>query len=256
MSIRRNKTISIKAPLWFIWLLCCCSFAAVNVQAEDASLSGTVISIPVVLVGDAFYRVELTLIAGADPVAFNLTGGELITGASSDGASALAGATLTIPAIQVGELNYRIELDLINQSPITFQLSGISVNAASVDPDATALELFTSNLAIPVVQNRCIACHVEGGIGRATGLVFQRENTASTLNNFNVFDSFLDTRDDGLNYILSKASGNDHTGGIQLARGGADYNNLQDFLATLGDSIESSTGPSPGEDFFAAVTLL
>jgi len=141
-----------------------------------------------------------------------------------------------------GELYY-------SGNPLQFTVTAV------VDYNAIALELFESNLATPVIQSRCIACHVEGGIGRSTGLVFQRETTASTLNNFNVFDSFLDTRDDALAYILSKASGTNHTGGIQLPKGGADYNNLQEFLATLTDSAGSNSSPSNSGDFFSAVTL-
>lgn len=78
-------------------------------QAEEASLNGTVITIPVVVVGDAFYRIELSLTPGTDPVEFDLIGGEEITGASAIGASTLIGTTLchrAVPKASGSSLKY------------------------------------------------------------------------------------------------------------------------------------------------------
>lgn len=146
-----------------------------------------------------------------------------------------------------------------SSSPGELYYSGAPLQFSLIQPDAfrdQALDIFASSISQAIVQTRCIACHVAGGIARATGLVFQRPSTVSTLNNFAVFESFLASRDDAREYILSKASGGEgHTGGIQLPVGGADYNNMVAMLDALGLTVGGGATFASSDDFFTGVGM-
>ena len=124
------------------------------------------------------------------------------------------------------------------------------------DLRAAALELFEESISQQIIQTRCITCHVAGGIARATELVYQWPNTVSVLNNFAVFETFVNSHQDARDYILTKASGgNGHTGGIQLPVGGVDYNNMAAFLDVLSMTIPGGSPATSIDDFFAGVGM-
>lgn len=251
MAITMNSS-SVRCKIALILLL---SFVCVgNVFAQPATLDGAVVTIPVVTAGDSTYAVDLTLIPGSDPATFDLTSAEEVPNADTTGASTFQGTTLTIPAIQVGEVNYLVNLELTNEEPIQFQLSDFSINDGVALTDAQ--NLFETTVAAQIIDSRCVTCHVAGGIASATGLIFERNSQNSLANNFQTLDSFTSTKSDAFSYILSKVSGGDsHGGGVQLAVGSADYNNLQSFLDVL---INGSGGTvtNPNTNFFTGVSLL
>lgn len=255
-SIYRSLSLLRRFQLYAVLLFLLLPFS--TSFAQEASLSGSVITIPVVAVGDTFYKVELTIIPGTDPIQFDVTGGEPISVASSEGATTLSGITLSIPALRVGADTYNLQLSLVNSSPFQFELVNFGLNESNVASEEIrqlALELFELELETDVVQFRCIACHVDGGLARDTNLIFERNHVASSLNNFDTFASFLETTDDGANYILSKVNGGNHVGGIQLAQGSSDYNVLAEFLDTLERSNDIGASTVYANDFFIGVTL-
>ena len=102
-----------------------------------------------------------------------------------------------------------------------------------------ALAFYSDNISEQIIQAKCIVCHVEGGIARDAGMLFQRPGPASVLNNFAIIEDFVNSRSDGKDYILSKASGGDnHTGGVQLPAGGSDYNNMATLLDLLSSGVD------------------
>lgn len=120
----------------------------------------------------------------------------------------------------------------------------------------TGRELFESSVSQPIVQSRCVNCHVGGGIAGNTSLVFERSSANSIASNFQVFDTFASSRSDALEYLLAKASGNlAHGGGTQLAAGTTDYSNLESFINVLVNGGEIDSGPTAVE-FFTGVELL
>lgn len=144
-----------------------------------------------------------------------------------------------------------------SSAPGNLYFSGVPLQFSLMVPtgDSSALEIFESSIADPIIQARCINCHVAGGPARDTGLVFQRTGPASTLNNYQVFEDFVATRSDARDHILTTASGgNNHTGGVQLAVGGTDYNNMANFLDALISGGGGSTS-NPIDLFFQAVTM-
>jgi|AP95_1055475.scaffolds.fasta_scaffold00033_24 hypothetical protein len=149
---RRVKRLLIVA----IWLLVGYSTSSL---AQQASISGNVINLPVVVVGEQFYQVELTIVANTSPLEFNLTGGVEIFDANSAGASTFAGTTLSIPSLAVGDVSYWVDLALISDSPIRFRLANAGVNEPET-VSAEARQLFETTISPNIVQSRCIACHL------------------------------------------------------------------------------------------------
>ncbi|MFT4861427.1 MAG: hypothetical protein ACI95C_000637 [Pseudohongiellaceae bacterium] len=134
-----------------------------------------------------------------------------------------------------------------NGNPLQFRVT--------LNKGLSAQELFTTQVESPIVQSRCIACHVEGGIADSTGLQFERSSGTSAVTNLAAIKLLTTSRNDALDYILAKASGNTaHGGGRQLAVGGTDYNNLQSLLDVL---INGGTGTASSDvNFFTGVELL
>ena len=104
----------------------------------------------------------------------------------------------------------------------------------------TAAEVFEASVS-PVVQSKCVNCHVAGGVSGNTRLVFVRDTDADHLaTNLSVFETFLAEVEDGAELILNKIQGVGHGGGVQAAAGTEDYAAMERFLGLLGEE----TGPA------------
>lgn len=222
-------------------------------RSQEASLNGAVLSLPVVVVGQQFYQIDLTLVPNTEPLEFSLSGGTEIFGASNIGASTLVGATLSIPLLRVGQVSYFLELSLISDSPVKFKLS----NAGIVTPESAeiqqAREIFGSTVSPSIVQNRCIVCHITGGLSGHTRFVLTAGNDQVDAN-FGVLSEFLANINGGGDLLLDKARGVSHGGGVQLAGDSIGFQNFDQFLSLLGKKSVSES-VSVGS-FFDAVILL
>jgi hypothetical protein len=203
--------------------------------SQPATLDGAIVKIPVVTVGDATFAVDLRLVPGTDPITFSLAAALEVPGADRTGASTFVDATLTIPTIQVGSDDLRVTMVLSSDSPVQFQLSGFSVNAAQ--QAVSARSLFETNVSSQIINGQCIACHVAGGPAGGTALVYKRSSATSVAENFATFEAFVASRSDAVEYILGQAtggtSGNFHTGGALLSVGTEPYTNFEAFLTAL-----------------------
>ena len=103
----------------------------------------------------------------------------------------------------------------------------------------TAEAVFRQLISGPIVQSKCINCHVEGGASGNTRLVFVTDaNPDHEAINLQVFEDFLDEVEDGASYILNKIQGAlGHGGGIQVAAGTDEYASMERFLALLGGDV-------------------
>ncbi len=112
--------------------------------------------------------------------------------------------------------------------------------------DATA-EAFRT-LASPIVQSKCVNCHVRGGVSGNTRLVFVTDADPDHLaKNLAAIKSLVDTVNDatgdGADYILAMIRGGlGHGGGVQVAEGTDEYNDMERFLGVL-----EGTGSEPAE---------
>ena len=95
-------------------------------------------------------------------------------------------------------------------------------------------EVFREHISGPIVQSKCIFCHVEGGQSGHTRLVFVRESDASDHEELNLqaFIEFLDADDDH-ELILVKIQGAGHGGGEQVPASSDDFEHMDRFLALL-----------------------
>ncbi|MDE0693795.1 MAG: PPC domain-containing protein [Gammaproteobacteria bacterium] len=104
--------------------------------------------------------------------------------------------------------------------------------------ESAATTFFRESISTPIVQGRCINCHVQGGVAPNGGahLVFVRATDADHIEkNVSAFRDFLDHHENAA-YVLTKVTGGaGHGGGAQLTTGSTDYQNLASFLALLED---------------------
>ena len=108
-------------------------------------------------------------------------------------------------------------------------------------------------LISPIVQAKCVNCHVEDGVSGNTPLVFVRDTDADHLaKNLSVFENYLAEVEDGANRILNKIQGAlAHGGGEQVASGTEEYRSFETLMELLGAEVESPAIM----DLFAGVTL-
>ena len=111
-------------------------------------------------------------------------------------------------------------------------------------PEAETLEDVFAAQVSPIVQAKCVLCHVQGGVSGNTRLLFApATNTDHVALNLAVFEALIaaleedEQVDDPATYILNKVQGVAHGGGVQAAAGTDDYAGLQRFLGLLGEAV-------------------
>ena len=119
----------------------------------------------------------------------------------------------------------------------------------------SALDFFLNRISGPIVQAKCVNCHVKGGVSGHTRLIFQPASYPDhAALNLAAIKNFLASVEGGANRILNKIQGVGHGGGVQVPAGSADFANMQSFLGLLGYGGGSDPGLSP-ETLFDTVTL-
>lgn len=97
-----------------------------------------------------------------------------------------------------------------------------------------AIELFNSTISPDIVQARCIACHVDGGVadGQSQHIFVRTSNPDHLSINFTEIENLHSAK--GTAYILDKVQGLlDHGGAKVLMSGSTDFNNMAAFLDLL-----------------------
>ena len=125
---------------------------------------------------------------------------------------------------------------------LVMALLASSAGRPRAQDDQTAADVFHDHISGPIVQAKCVNCHVEGGQSGHTRLVFVRSAEASDHETLNLqtFEDFLAAVDEaggGGNYILNKIQGVSHGGGTQVPLGSAHFVNMERFLGLLGEPI-------------------
>ena len=119
----------------------------------------------------------------------------------------------------------------------------------------SALDLFLNHISGPIVQAKCVNCHVEGGVSGHTRLILHPSSNPDhgTLN-LAMFENFLANVEDGASLILNKIQGVSHGGGVQVPAGSDDFANMESFLGLLGYGEDSGLDLTP-ETLFDTVTM-
>ena len=131
------------------------------------------------------------------------------------------------------------------ESTQTDQLTNLSTAPAT--EFETAFHVFERDISAPVIQTKCVNCHVEGGQSGHTPLVFVGSAEEGHLNTN--FDQFRDYLADGaqqghnhenapVNVILDKIQGNrSHGGDVQVPADSDAFRDMKRFLAILEDEV-------------------
>ena len=122
----------------------------------------------------------------------------------------------------------------------TGHLTNLSTAArGAVEALPSAEEVFRDHISRPIVQAKCILCHVEGGAATLTDLKFVRSsNPGHEALNFEAFKDFLADEEHDGEYILNKIQGGlGHGGGSQVPVDTPEFANMERFLALLGEEI-------------------
>lgn len=122
-------------------------------------------------------------------------------------------------------------------------------------PSEAPSTLFSDYISTPVVQSKCIYCHVEGGASGHTRLVLTPQDVEGhEATNLAVFQTFLETVEGGADLILNKIQGAEaHGGSVQVVAGSTDFANMEQFLRALGG--ETTSGALSPDSLFSGVNL-
>ena len=160
---------------------------------------------------------------------------------------------------ELGDGAGKWQLNVTSEQPIivmslmsvpTGHLTNLST-APSQRHRESAAEVFHESISAPIVQARCINCHVDGGQSSHTRLVFVSDSEHDhETTNFNVFRDFLASDDhdghdhDGQSHrelILYKIQGmNSHGGGVQVTADSPEFRNMDRFLTLLEAEIRAA----------------
>ena len=131
-------------------------------------------------------------------------------------------------------------------------------NTPQAQGGTTPEEIFQDLISGPIVQSRCVNCHVAGGLSGHTRLVLVRSTeTDHEALNLEAFRALLDavTEEGGVTYVLNKIQGVSHGGGPQVPAGSADFASMELFLRQLGGASGTVTAALTPETLFDTVRL-
>ena len=130
----------------------------------------------------------------------------------------------------------------------TGHLTNLSTVPGPAVSAETAEDVFAEHISGPIVQGKCIACHIEGGVSGNTRLVFVPDSDPDhEALNLQVFKDFLTEaeaeaeNEDGAGVIRNKIQGVAHGGGVQVADGTPEFAHMERFLGLLGEDVKPVT---------------
>ncbi len=99
-------------------------------QIEGANFNDSVLSIPVVNVGEKNYSAQLKMI-NSDPLEFSLTSANKLSAENKQSSATFTNDILSLSLVHVGAIDYSAKLDLINDQPLTFRLTSAQIITSS-----------------------------------------------------------------------------------------------------------------------------
>ena len=119
-------------------------------------------------------------------------------------------------------------------------------HGAGDGPDESAWDVFVDSISGPIVQAKCVNCHVAGGQGSAALRFVTSSNADHEMMNFDEFESYVaEGRDgddhednDNVTVILDKVRGRAGHGGLeQIEDGSQEFMDLERFLKLLAEEV-------------------
>ena len=136
------------------------------------------------------------------------------------------------------------------RSALLYTPEPASLAVTQAEISFSPLSYYGDRVENEIMQTRCIACHVGGGVAKGSALILERSSSTSVQNNFATLKALVDGK--GANHVLAKASGgNNHGGLVQLVAGSSDYDALSRLLGGMSGGVIKA----PANDFFDGVSL-
>ena len=197
---------------------------------------------------------------GSDPdgiiaaYAWTQTGGAAVSLTGFDAATAV----LIAPDVSVEEtLTFRLTVTDDAGAQASDEVTVTVRPAMGPVDEPSAAEVFSQHISGPIVQTKCVTCHVQGGASGNTRLVFVRATDSPDHEalNLQTFQNFLAAVADegGGSYVLNRIQGVGHGGGVQVSPGTEEFVNMQRFLGLLGEEV--APAPVTVETLFDTVVL-
>ena len=170
--------------------------------------------------------------------AWTQTGGTTVSLTGSDAATAV----FVAPEVTVDEtLAFRLTVTDDGGAQASDAMRVTVRPAMGPVDEASAAAIFGQHISGPIVQTKCVNCHVQGGASGNTRLVFVRATDAPDHEalNLKTFQDLLAAVADegGGSYVLNKIQGVGHGGGVQVSPGTEEFANMQRFLELLGEEV-------------------
>ena len=176
------------------------------------------------------------------------TGGEGFTGALGNGVGKWQLVVKSDEPIAVMNL-------LLSPTGHLTNLSTTPGRMPRIVPAQTAEEAFGMHIS-PIVQSKCINCHVNGGDSGHTRLVFVPDSQVDHMtHNLAVFRQFVESVDEAVALILNKIQGLAHGGGIQVAADSDEFESMRSFLGLLADGVDPIGLPFTAAKLFDSVSM-
>ena len=120
----------------------------------------------------------------------------------------------------------------------------------------TAEEVFEDAISAPIIQAKCVNCHVGGGMSGNTRLVFVPDSEDDhEARNLRAFLDLLAVADNGAALILNKIRGVGHGGGIQVAASSVEFEDMRSFLDLLADDVDVAGPAFTAAELFDTVRM-
>ena len=118
-------------------------------------------------------------------------------------------------------------------------------HGADDEPEESAWDVFVASISEPIVQAKCVNCHVAGGTGSPALRFVTSSNADHEMMNFDAFKSFVAEGHDGdhehndrVIWILDKVRGRaGHGGELQIEDGSQEFMDLERFLNLLAGEV-------------------
>ena len=170
------------------------------------------------------------------------------------GPAGLAGATLSIflaydTTAVSGELYYSgVPLTVAIEAEVVAPVPEPTPEPTpAAEPVLASLTFYLSNISQPIVQSRCVVCHIGGGAASSSAMLFVGSSAEGyQQSNYNTLLNYIQSAPNGDSLIVSKPQGTvAHGGGVQLAPGSA---GLADWSSFIASALAEITNNGSGSD--------
>ena len=120
------------------------------------------------------------------------------------------------------------------------------------EPTFDAEAYYAENLEVQMVQNKCTACHISGGIAQNAKLLFNK-GSGQASNNLKAISDYISLSNIDSADLLNKVRGVGHGGGTQILSSDPLYQKLEELLINLEGCTDCKSNIIPTGSFAGVV---